>query len=304
MVAAPRVSEEEVLGYMEKLSNWGRWGSDDELGTLNYITPQKRAAAAASVRSGRTVSLAHDLNTQTQPNNPRPAVHLMLQSAGGGSADFIGVAFHGYATSHIDALCHIFWRGQMYNGRPAADVTAQGARTNSVHAWREGIVSRGVLLDVAGAKGRDWLDAGDPVHVEDLEAAERFGDVRVEEGDILLVRTGQWSRMQAHGWETPSSADHARAGLAADCLPWLHTRRVAVYGGDCFDQIPSGYERMRMPLHTVGIVAMGLPLLDNLSVEPLAAACREEGRYHFLLTVAPLRVRGGTGSPVNPIALF
>ena len=227
----------------------------------------------------------------------------MLQGLGG-SSDFIGVAYHGFATSHIDALCHIFWEGKMYNGRPAAEVTPQGALKNSVHAWRDGIVSRGVLLDVAGAQGRDWLEATDAVHVEDLETAERFGNVRVEEGDILLVRSGQWPRMQAQGWETPFAPGHARAGLAAGCLPWLHERRVAAYGGDCFDQLPSGYERVRMPLHTVGIVAMGLPLLDNLSVEPLVAACREEGRYSFLLTVAPLRVRGGTDSPANPIALL
>ncbi len=300
MVTAPRVSEDEVLGYMDRLSNWGRWGADDELGTLNHITPQKRTAAAGSVRTGRTVSLSHDLNTRTQPNNPRPAVHMMLQG-GAGSADFIGVAFHGFATSHIDALCHIFWEGKMYNDRPISDVTPAGALKNSVHAWRDGIVSRGVLLDVAGARGRDWLDATDAVHVEDLEEAERFGDVRVEPGDILIVRVGQWPRMEAQGWEAPFDA---RTGLAADCLPWLHERGVAAYGGDCFDQLPSGYDKVRMPLHMVGIVAMGLPLLDNLSVEPLAVVCREEGRHSFLLTVAPLRVPGGTGSPANPIALF
>jgi kynurenine formamidase len=301
MVTVPRVPEAEVLGYMETLSNWGRWGPDDELGTLNYITPQKRVAAAQGVRSGRTVSLAHDLNTQAQPNNPRPAIHLMLQGTRSIAMDFIGVAYHGLATSHIDAFSHVFWERQMYNGRPAREVTAQGAQRNSVLAWRDGIVSRGVLLDVAAAKGREWLDATEAVHVEDLEEAERFGGVRVEEGDILIMRVGQWPRMQAQGWETPGSP---RPGLAADCLPWLHTRRVAAYGGDCFDAVPSGYEKMPMPLHTVGLVAMGLPLLDNLSVEPLAAACREEGRYHFLLTVAPLRIPGGTGSPVNPIAVF
>ena len=304
MAASPGVSEADVLGYMQTLSNWGRWGPDDELGTLNFITPEKRAAAAQATHSGRIVSLAHDLNTRTQPNNPRPAVHLMLlQTAISGSADFLGVAFHGYATSHIDALCHVAWEGKTYNNRPVSEIAPTGAPHNSVHAWREGIVSRGVLLDVAGAKGRDWLAATDAVHVEDLEEAERFGNVRVEEGDILLVRVGQWARMEAQGWETPYI--DPRTGLAADCLPWLYERRVAAYGGDCFDAIPSGYARMHMPLHTVGIAAMGLPLMDNLSVEPLAAACREEeGQYSFLLTIAPLRVRGGTGSPVNPIAVF
>ena len=296
-----RVSESDVLGYMDSLSNWGRWGADDELGTLNYITPQKRLAALAAVRSGRTVSLAHDLNTQTQSNNPRPAVHFMLQGSATSASDFIGVAYHGFAHSHIDALCHQFWNGKMYNGRAVEEVTPQGARVNSVHAWRDGIVSRGVLLDIAAAQGRDRLEREEAVHVEDLEAAERFGNVRVEEGDILLVRVGQWPRMQAQGWEAPFDP---RTGLAADCLPWLHERRVAVYGGDCFDQFPSGYERVRMPLHSVGMVAMGLPLLDNMSVEPLAAACREEGHHDFLLTVAPLRIRGGTGSPANPIALL
>lgn len=304
MVTSQRVTEDEVLSYPQRLSNWGNWGPDDEKGTVNYITEPKRVAAAGLVRSGRTVSLAHDLNTQQQPNNPRPLVHMMMQSGGFGSADFIGIAFHGYAHSHIDALCHIFWEGKMYNNRPSSDVQAGGALYNSVHAWRDGIVSRGVLLDIAATRGVDWLAATDAIHVEDLEAAEKFGNVRVEEGDILIVRSGQWPRMQAQGWESPAAADHARTGLAADCLPWLHERRIAVYGGDCFDQLPSGYDKMRMPLHMVGIVAMGLPLLDNLSVEPLSAACRAESRYQFLLTVAPLRVKGGTGSPANPIALF
>ncbi|KWX67095.1 hypothetical protein ASJ79_22990 [Mycobacterium sp. NAZ190054] len=305
MVVTKTLTEEDVVGFMQDLSNWGRWGDDDELGTLNYITPERRRAAAAEVTLGRCVSLAHDINTQQQPNNPQPAIHLMLHSPYA-PVDFLGLPIHGVSTTHIDALAHMHWEGSAYNGRPLSDLSHLGALSNDIVAWRDGIVARGVLLDIAAARGVPWLEAGTWVHAEDLEAAEQFGNVRLESGDIPIVRTGHWARMETEGWETPDIAGpgSVRTGLAADCLPWLHERQAAAYGGDCVERYPSGFNRVLAPLHMIGLVAMGLPLVDNVSVEPLSTVCEQEKRYSFQLIIAPLRIPGGTGSPVNPIAIF
>ncbi|MEN8183951.1 MAG: cyclase family protein, partial [Myxococcota bacterium] len=177
-----------------------------------------------------------------------------------------------------------------------------GALELGVHELRDGIVSRGVLLDVPRLRGLDWLEPGDPIHPEELEAAERNASLRVEAGDLLLVRTGRWAYRRAHGAWDP----HERlAGLHASCLPWLHERRVAALGSDAVsDVVPSGVEGHRLPIHGIAIPILGLHLLDNLDLEGLGRACPEEGRWEFLLTIAPLVIERGTASPVNPIALF
>jgi kynurenine formamidase len=220
----------------------------------------------------------------------------------GWGGDYLALAPHGYATSHLDALCHIFYEGNLYNGYSSERVTPHGALELSVDALRDGVVSRGVLLDVPAAKGRPWLEPGQPIHPADLEQAERNGGVQVESGDILLVRTGRFALVAADGDWNPRER---LAGLHADCLPWLHERGVAALGSDGVSDVhPSGIEDVRLPVHVVGIVAMGLSLLDNLDLEALAVACREESRAAFLLTIAPLVLSRGTASPVNPIALF
>ncbi len=293
----------DVLAFHQSLSNWGRWGDRDQLGALNLIGAEQRAAAARLVRSGRSVGCARPLPTEPAADNPSPVVHLMTGTAtehyGG---DYFAVASHGFATSHIDALCHIFHQGALYNGYPIERVTAHGALELGIHELRDGIVSRGVLLDVPRARGVDFLEPGEPIHVEDLERAETLGNVRVAEGDVLLVRTGRWACRDARG---PWDARTLLAGLHASCLPWLHARGIAALGSDgASDVLPSGVEGMWLPVHTVAIVAMGLHLLDNLALDPLAAACAEEGRSEFMLTIAPLVLKRGTASPVNPIALF
>jgi kynurenine formamidase len=220
----------------------------------------------------------------------------------GWGGDYLAVASHGYATSHLDALCHIFHEGRLYNGYSSERITAHGALELSVDALRHGIVSRGVLLDIPAAKGKPWLEPGEAIHPEDLEHAEKAAGVGIESGDLLLVRTGRFALAEARGDWNPRER---LAGLHADCLPWLHARGVATLGCDGVSDVhPSGIEDIRLPIHTVGIVAMGLSLLDNLDLEGLAVACREEGRSAFLLTVAPLVLLRGTASPVNPIALF
>jgi kynurenine formamidase len=299
----PPLDREDIDAWHRSLSNWGRFGPDDALGTLHHVTPAKRRAAAASVERGRSVSCARALDTEPAPDNPRPALHHMIRTASEGSgADWFAVACHGYAQSHLDALCHFFRDGRVYGGHPAEVVAPTGARRLGIEALRDGVVSRGVLLDLPRARGTDFVPAGDAVGPDELERAEAAAGVEVEAGDVLLVRTGRWVERARHGAWDP----HERlAGLHASCLPWLHERGVAALGGDgVSDCVPSRVEGVRLPIHEVAIVAMGLHLLDNLDLEDLARACAEEGRAHFLLVIAPLVIEGGTGSPVNPIAVF
>jgi kynurenine formamidase len=297
------LSTAEVLAFHDTLSNWGRWGDDDQLGALNLITPEVTAAAAAGVRSGRTVSCARTLNTVAAPDNPSPVAHHMIGTATEGyGADYLAIASHGFATSHIDALCHIFHEGRIFNGYPVETVTAHGATRLGIHHLQSGIVTRGVLLDVPAVRGVDALEPGEPIFPDDLEAAEERAGLRVGAGDALLVRTGRWRWRDEHGpWDLGSRA----AGLDASCLPWLRQRDVATLGSDgVSDVMPSRVDGVGMPIHTVTIVVMGVHLLDNLDLDALATACAEEGRSEFLFVVAPLVLRRGTASPVNPIAVF
>jgi hypothetical protein len=277
----------DVLAFHETLSNWGRWGDEDQLGALNLISPEVTAAAAATVRSGRSVSCARPLDTVPSADNPSPVAHHMTGTATEGmGADYVAISPHGFATSHIDALCHIFHEGKLYNGYAAESVTAHGATKLGIHRLRDGVVTRGVLLDIPSLRGVDALEPGEPIFPEDLEAAEDRAGLRVRSGDALVVRTGRWRWRAAHGaWDAGSLA----AGLDGDGVS---------------DVLPSRVDGVGMPIHTVVIVAMGVHLLDNLDLEALATACAEEARWEFLLTVAPLVLRRGTASPVNPIALF
>lgn len=297
------MATDDVVALRSDLSNWGRWGPDDQLGALNLITPEITAAAAATVRAGRTVSCARPLNTEPAPDNPVPVAHHMIGTATEGwGADYVALAPHGFATSHIDALCHIFVDGRLYNGYDTGTVTAHGATRLGIHHLHHGIVTRGVLLDIPAVRGVAALEPGEPIFPEDLEAAEARGGIRARAGDALLIRTGRWTWRDAHGpWDFASRA----AGLDAACLAWLRARDVATLGSDgVSDVLPSRVDGVGMPIHEIAIVAMGLHLMDNLDLDGLAAACAAEGRSEFLFVVAPLVLRRGTASPVNPIAVF
>ena len=294
----------------EKVSNWGRWGPEDERGALNLITDEQRAAAAALVREGLTVSCALELPVRPAPDNPTPVRHMMIAAGdvwgpGGlqGSSDYFAISPHGLATTHLDALCHVFFNDKMYNGFSREEVKSTGARRNNIMAGKDGLVSRGVLLDIPALCGVPWLELGERVSIADLEAAEEREGVRVSEGDILLVCTGRDARRDEHGRWSPM--DEGLAGLAAGCIPWLHERGVAMLGCDGIsDPLPATVEGWQNPIHQIGIPAMGLHLIDNMQLGRLAEACAERGRWEFLLTVAPLRLDRGTASPVNPIAMF
>ena len=299
------ISLKELDDLFEQVNNWGRWGEGDERGALNLITPEKRRKASALMQDGDVVSAALPLATQLAPENPSPVGHYMVRAGdlpGDSCADYFAIAPHGMANTHLDALCHYLYHGKMYNGVPASKVTSRGAEANSIEVALDRMVGRGVLLDVARALGRDWLEPGEAIYIEDLEKAEAAQNVRVEEGDILLVRTGRFRRRaQLGGWSPTSGL----AGMHGTCMPWLHSRGVAALGCDgVSDVIPSGVEGGGVPIHTVAIPGMGLHLIDNCDLEPLAKACEEKARWEFLFVVAPLKLVKGTASPVNPLAMF
>jgi kynurenine formamidase len=301
----------QVDKLLSSLSNWGRWGEDDQLGTLNHITPESRLAALRAVQTGETVSCSRDISPRHSKENPSPLLHHMIVSGEaapdeglGIAADWLGLAFHGYSVTHLDSLSHLFWNKRSYNGRPASDVsTVSGAATGSVEVARHGVVTRGVLLDLAGARGEEWLEPGEALTPADLERAEQEQGVTVGAGDVLLVRTGRDARRAAKG---PVHPDHEGApGLHYSCLPYLHERQIAVLGSDAAnDVLPSHVSGFEMPVHTVGIVAMGLWLLDNAYLEDLGRRCRERASWEFLVALAPLLLKRSTGSPVNPIAVL
>ena len=304
------LTEAQMDALFAAVCNWERWGPDDERGTLNHLGPAEAKAAAALVQEGRTVSLSRNFPTAPAPDNPWPALHHMViagddccvPAAGGLETvtDFIGIAFHGMASSHLDALCHVFQGGKMYGGHPASEVKSTGARRNTVMTLKDGVAGRGVLLDVPRALAVAFIEPEHLITVEELERAEVSGGVKVAKGDIVLVRTGRDERRK-------SVDDVLVAGLDPDAALWLHEREAAVLGGDgVHDPVPPGQiaPHWPMPIHMLGLVAMGLHLLDNLWLEDLASACAKARRWEFLLTLAPLRIEGGTGSPLNPIAMF
>ena len=317
MTTSSLPEEEEILSYFQKLSNWGRWGDEDQLGTLNFLTPEKVQQSVSLVADGTTVSCARPVVFDPTPDATAPAVHYMVESGEGwetgqkvtsrlsqAATDYIGMVFHGYTVTHIDSLAHFFWKGKMYNGRPSHLVSTNlGATVESIEVAAEGIVTRAVLVDVPRIRGVNWLERGEGVLPSDIEAAENQMGFQIEEGDVLLVRTGQLYRREIEGpvdfRVKGSTACHA------SCLPLLHQRGIAVLGTDTGnDIIPPPYPNVIQPIHQVGIVAMGLWILDNANLEDLAVECARRNRWEFMLSMGPLKLTNTTGSPVNPIAIF
>jgi len=301
-----KLSRAEFDTLMTTISNWGRWGNDDQKGALNLITREKRKQAAALVKEGVTVSLAR--LAIKEPVDDSPAFHhklVQLPKPGqdiSSAADEYSVRYHGFTQTHLDALCHLAYRGKMYNGFSQDEVTGGGARKLGIEVYRNGIFTRCVLMDIPRLHGVRYLEGGRAIYPEDLEAWERKAGIKVESGDAVLIRTGRWARRQQEGpWEIMKGS----AGLHAYCLSWLKKRDVAVVGSDlALDVLPSAVQGVELPVHWGSVVAMGVPILDNCDLEALSEAAAARQRWSFLLTVAPLAVQGGTGSPVNPLATF
>jgi kynurenine formamidase len=291
---------------MKDISNWGRWGKDDQLGTLNLITEKKRKAAAKLVRKGITVSLALDLNKKRDELNANPFKHELTtgkfadhQVAG----DRYEVEYHGFAHSHMDGLAHFAHNGFFYNGVPYEVAKPEGAeRLGIQNAGINGVFTRGVLVDMPAHFGVDYLEPGTAITAEDLIAWEKKNSVKIRSGDVLLVRTGRWAKVGKDGqWNFLEKA----AGMHASVASFLKERDVVMIGCDgVSDVMPSGVEDRPNPLHELVLVGLGMPILDNLDLEKLAQVAREQNRVTFLYVGAPLRVHGGTGSPLNPLAVF
>jgi kynurenine formamidase len=304
------MTADEFDALFRSVCTWGRWDSAGGRGALNYLTEDRIAAATGLVQSGLTVTLSRPIPPQRSIDVQVPADHhmTMLADPGAGAPslqftkDYIGADYHNEGHTHLDAFCHVAYRGKLYGGVDAAAVSARGADSAAIDLLERGLVGRGVLLDVPRVRGVPWLDPGTDVFIDDLEAAEREQGVTVDAGDILLVRTGQTRREAELGpWDTRN----AKAGMHPTVAQFLSDRQVTALGSEGNnDTAPTTTEGVGFPIHVLALNAMGVHLFDYLELEDLVAACDAEGRREFLFVASPLRVVGGTGSPINPIAVF
>ena len=295
------ITVEQYDQWMEELSNWGRWGDDDELGAANLMTEAKRREAAALIRTGTTVSLAHDLITEEAVDVTEPYVlQMRVNPEAQNSGDRIDIYFHGVTFSHLDGLCHVFYKNKVYNGFDFAEiVTEDGCSRMGTTAMKNGLVTRGILVDMPRLKGVPYLEPGTKLYREDIEAWEEQAGVTLGAGDALLLRTGRWARRAELG------PTREMSGWDASVMPFLAERDIALLGADSVHEAPDSVPGLGFnPIHRFAIVARGMNLLDNLDLDAAAETAASLNRWEFMLVVAPLRVPGGTGSPVNPIAIF
>lgn len=302
--AGAGLSYAEFRALYERLRDSVPWGPQDRRGALNNLNPAGIVAAAGTISAGRTVSLAGLVEHEASADNPTPMAHeLSLPTAGQDQLDFatdtLSLHIHGDADSHLDALCHVAFDGTLYNQVPADQA---GAAELSVDLAGQGIAGRGILLDIPRLRGVDWLEPGEHVTAADMIAAEKAEQLEAGSGDLVFVRVGHRRRRAELGpWDAASS----RAGLHPEVAELLADRRIVVLGSDGNnDTAPSAVAGVAFPVHVLAIRAIGLPLLDYLALDDLAAACQDVGRWSFLCVIAPLRLPRGTGSPVNPIAVL
>jgi kynurenine formamidase len=294
-----------------QVTNWGRWGPDDERGTVNHVTPERLVAAAHLVRQGKVFDLGIPLDGDgPQPGGSR-INPVRLMSATGADQPFPGAFRYAddyvfmplQAASQWDSLAHVFYDGHMYNGYPTSDVGPYGAAHNSIDKMAKGIAGRGVLLDIARLKGVDWLEKGQVITPGDLEEAEAAQGVRVGPGDILLFRTG-WRKLYLQTGDRMAFMS-GEPGIGLDCVPWLAEREVAAIGSDNFaiEAIPGDPGGELLQVHMVLIRDMGMTLGEILDFEELADDCAVDGVWEFFFCAPPLKFTKGVGSPINPLAL-
>jgi kynurenine formamidase len=297
----PVVSKAEYDRWHKELSNWGRWGPNDKDGALNLITPAKRKQVLALAKEGFAVSLASDVPTQKSDTTPCPAQWEMISL----SSDRIGFpCIHGAGLTHLDGFAHVYVDNKMFNGYPVeGNVTKEGgAAKGAIHDRKNGVVTRGVLYDIPRLKGVPYLEPGTRVFVEDLEAWERKAGVKVGAGDALLFRGGRWAREAKIG---PYPLGREMAGLDPSVIPWLRKRDVAVIGWETpgYAPAPPG-DIPGFPVHNFALSMLGMQVLDRADFDAAAEAAAARNRWEFMLVISPLRIRNGTGSPVNPLAIF
>ncbi len=317
-MAEKKFDLQTVKELAQRCSNWGRWGPEDEIGTLNYITPEKIRQAARLVRKGKVISLAIPFDSQGPQTggfgrfNP---IHLMTMSgadAAAGAQDFLPVTRGAddiiimplQCATQWDSLAHIFFEGKMYNGYDMKLVSGLGAQKNSIARCKDKIVSRGVLLDMPAYKGKKWLEPGEAIYTEDLEGCAAKEGVAVGTGDIVLIRTGQLAQVRERG----SWGDYAGGsapGLSVTTAPWFYEKQVAAMATDTWgtEVIPNETPDVFQPLHPILIVHTGLLIGEIFDLEELAEDCRQDGCYEFLFVAPPLPVTGAVGSPINPQAI-
>ena len=301
----PLVTKAEYERWQTELSNWGRWGKDDELGTLNLVTAAKRARAAALVKDGVAVSLASNAETEKGVDVPCPVEWAMVTATASAATDRIGYpCIHGAGTTHLDSFAHVFFGGKMWNGYPVERLVTKdgGASKNSILTMKNGIVTRGVLYDIPRLKGVPYLEPGTRIFAEDLEAWEKMAGVKAMAGDALLLRWGRWARRSALG---PWPINEAMAGLDNSVIPWLKKRDIAILGWETPDYAPHPPGDLApSSLHNFVLTILGVHLLDRADFDAVSAAAAARKRWEFMLMIAPLPIPRGTGSPVNPIAMF
>jgi len=306
---------------MKEISNWGRWGKDDQMGAVNLITPAKRKQALAEVKEGFSVSMARKAETQEAIDNPRPISRVMGGAGRGGAgrggtnpvtpppppsdisaaSDTLTVSYHGLVHTHMDTFCHRAFKGLMYNGMPMTSVDEKGCNQGSIYAWRDGIMTRGILMDIPRLKGVEYLEPGTRIYPEDLDAWVKKANIKIQPGDVILIRTGRWALRDSKG---PYNTNQL-AGLYITSAKWLHDHDAAILGSDGAEDVhPSGIDGITEPIHALVLVAMGMPIFDNLDLEAVAREAAKRNRWEFLVTAAPLPYPGATGSPINPIATF
>jgi hypothetical protein len=304
------VTQAQFDRWKTELSNWGRWGKEDQKGTLNLITPAKRKQAAALVKDGVAISLARNADTSKSIDNANPYESIMRPVGPSSSGDRISVSFHGYAHTHLDALGHHFIDGKLYNGFSRDEYVTQekGAQKGAIINAKDGIFTRGVLVDIPRMKGVPYLEPGTPIYVEDLEAWEKYASVKISAGDAVFIRTGRWLRRAKLG---PWNVGEQAAGLDASVLPWIRKRDIAILGSESALSVkpipasspitnPDDY----LPVHNFVLVVLGMNLLDDCDLDALAEAAATRKRWEFLVTASPLPIVLGTGSPINPTAVF
>ena len=304
-------TEADFRRAMKELSNWDRWGNDDELGAANLITPAKRKQALNLAREGLAISMAHDVAQEKAADAANILERVVVNVSPTGATDryqYTGT-YHGVIHSHLDAVdCHIMSDGKGYNGRSMEDIkTAGGCPKGNINALKDGVVTRGILFDATRLPGKathqGWLEPGTAIHREDLEALEKIERVKVSPGDVILLYTGRWKRRAALGpWPNATGF----AGYHADVAYFLKERGVSFIGHDGPNDVsPTGFpQTVGLPLHQLALVAMGVSIFDNLDFERTAEEAKRLNRYEFLFMASPLRIDKGMGSPLNPLAIF